>query len=88
MSEQLYYIQHVGYVGDSLLWWREHGHGYTSTLDEAWKVPKDKAKSICKDRPKQDIMWSVAEIDALAVRHVNSEHLRGDQRRKAAGLCE
>jgi hypothetical protein len=76
MSEELYYIQNVGYCGNCLIWWRDGGHGYTCNLASAWKVPKEKALAICQDRPEQDIMWLCSDIDNIAVRHVDTESAR------------
>src|SRR5579885_2891752 len=76
MSEPLFYIQNKGFCGNCLLWWRVDGSGYTMNLDEAWKVTKEQADSICRSRPHQDVAHSVEKIDALAHRHVNCERLR------------
>ncbi|HOL73936.1 MAG TPA: hypothetical protein PKW45_21000 [Bryobacteraceae bacterium] len=74
-ASDLYYIQHIGYCGNCLIWWREGGHGYTSNLDEAWKLPKTEAERICKDRPSKDIPWPVALVDACSVRHATQDGL-------------
>jgi hypothetical protein len=65
----LYYIQSTGFVGDSLLWWRPDGKGYTTNLDQAWKVTREKAEEICKTRPEEDFMWPSDVVDSLASRH-------------------
>lgn len=75
-QQPLYYIQNIGFCGNCLYWWREGGHGYTANLDKAWKVTKEKADSICTDRPKEDIPWPVEKVDALASRHLDSEVAR------------
>ena len=80
MPGDLYYIQNVGFVGNCLRWWRPAGHGYTSDLDEAWKLEKQDAERICRNRPTEDIPWSVDQVDALAVRHLDSERLKASQR--------
>jgi len=69
-QEPMYYIQNKGFVGNSLLWWRENGNGYTCNLNEAWKVTKEKAQQICKTRPAEDIPHLVSFVDAHAQRHV------------------
>lgn len=69
-TPELFYIQHVGFCGNCLFWWRPDGHGYTSTLDEAWKVTKEKAEDICRVRRGEDVAWPVAKADAMAQRHV------------------
>ena len=72
----LYYIQNKGYCGNCLQWWCIDGKGYTLNLDAAWRNTKKKAESICRDRPHQDIMWPVDEVDAIAHRHVNTEYMQ------------
>jgi len=60
---QLYYIQDTRfYEGNSAFWWRVNANGYTSNLDEAWKVP-----ATWKGRD-TDKLWPCAEIDARAHR--------------------
>jgi hypothetical protein len=76
VTEGLYYIQNRGYCGNCLRWWTDGGHGYTSNLDEAWKVSKERAEEICRSRPDEDIPWPAEKVDAVAVRHVDSERLR------------
>lgn len=72
----LFYIQNKGFCGNCLRWWKTEGQGYTLDLDSAWKVTKAEAESICRSRPKEDIAWPVATIDAIAHRHVNAEKMR------------
>jgi hypothetical protein len=68
----LYYIQHTGFCGNCLLWWRDGGHGYTSDLDDAWKVGEEQAKSICRSRPSEDIAWPVDFVDDHSARHLSA----------------
>lgn len=81
--EPLYYIQNTGFRGNCLGWWKPEGHGYTLDLNKAWKVPFEKAKSICRSRPEEDIMWAAETIDSVAARHVNIETLRASLERAA-----
>lgn len=74
-AETLYYIQNKGYFGNSLLWWRKDGQGYTCDLNEAWRVTRAEAAGICLDRPKEDFMRSVTKMDAIAQRHVDMQDL-------------
>ena len=76
VNANLYYIQNRGYCGNCLRWWKDGGHGYTSNLDEAWKLSRERAEYICRSRPDEDIAWPVSKVDAVAVRHVDSERLR------------
>lgn len=71
----LYYIQNKGYVGNSLVWWKKDGKGYTCNLNEAWKVPYDTAAEICQARPGEDFMRNVKQIDQIAQRHVDVQDL-------------
>ena len=66
----LYYIQHKGFCGNCLFWWRPDGCGYTCDLNQAWEVSKEEALNICKDRPKEDIPWLKQKADKRAQRHV------------------
>lgn len=75
-SPNLFYIQNRGYCGNCLSWWRIGGHGYTLNLDEAWRVPKEQAEAIVRNRPGLDKAWPVEVIDESAHRHVNCETLR------------
>lgn len=75
-TEQLYYIQDTRtYVGNGVMWWRPEGKGYTSDLNEAWKVPADKAKTMHRHR-KTDVPWPCEEIDKQSQRHFDMQNLR------------
>ena len=75
-EEQLYYIQDTrSYTGNSVMWWCPEGNGYTSDLDEAWKVPLDKAKAMHRSR-KTDVPWACNEINKYAQRHFDMQNLR------------
>jgi hypothetical protein len=76
---ELFYIQDTrSVVGNSALWWREQGKGYTSNLDEAWKVPGNWSWR------STDILRPVAEMDALAERHVDVQKLNVEDALTAA----
>ena len=65
MSEELYYIQDSrSYCGNSCFWWRVDGKGYTCDLRDAWKVTKEKAQRIIRNRPGVDKAWPCSLIDA------------------------
>jgi hypothetical protein len=56
-----YFIQDTrSYCGNSVMWWRVDGHGYTSNLAEAWRVP-----ATWKGRD-TDKLWPCAEIKKRA----------------------
>lgn len=69
----LFYIQRKGYIGNNLIWWRSGGKGYSSKLDEAWKVSEATAKEICAANPEEDIAWSCVVVWAAATRQVDSQ---------------
>ena len=68
---ELFYIQDTRfYCGNSVMWWRVDGQGYTSNLAEAWKVP---ASWSGRDT---DRLWPCDAIDAGATRHFDMQLLR------------
>jgi len=70
-----YYIQHKGYVGNCLIWWRLGSSGYTTEIREAQQYTEEEALMRCKDRPDQDFMWLVEDVEEAATLHVDSQHL-------------
>lgn len=72
----LYYIQNRGFEGNCMRWWKHEGHGYTSNLDEAWKLDRERAIDLCLNRPDEDFAYPCAEIDEIAERHAHIETLR------------
>lgn len=76
----LYLLQNcsAGYVGNSPMFWREGGSGYTPWIDEAKRWTKQEAeKQIRATRGTHSwAMWSVAEIEAAAKRTVDIQDLR------------
>lgn len=76
-QDDLYYIQNAGRpVGNSARWWRPEGAGYTSDLNDAWRVTGEKARQIAAGRPGEDIPYQVAAVDAISERHVDVQRLR------------
>jgi len=71
MDDELYYIQDTRtYTGNSVMWWRENGDGYTSNVDEAWKVP---ATWHGRDTDK---LWLCSAIDARTTRQFDMQKFR------------
>lgn len=76
----LYLLQNcsAGYVGNSPMFWREGGSGYTPWIDEAKRWTKEEAeqqiRATCGTH--SWAMWSVAEIEAKAKRTVDIQDLR------------
>ena len=75
-TENLYYIQNTGYCGNFLKFWRPDGHGYTLDLNDAWLVPFEQAKKICRSRPTEDIPILKELAELASQRAVNIEILR------------
>lgn len=77
--DELYYIQDTRtYCGNSVMWWRPDGEGYTSDLDKAWKVP-----ATWKGRD-TDKLWPCAAIDAGATRQFDMQKFRAIEAARAA----
>lgn len=75
-SEPLYYIQDTrSFTGNSVQWWRENGHGYTTNLKDAWRVTAERAQSITNSRG-TDVAWPCDDIDAGALTHFDMQNLR------------
>lgn len=76
MSEgDLYYIQYSGqYVGNSMLWWRENGCGYTTNIEQAGTFSSARAYGQNESRA-EDIPWRKVYIDARMSFHVNVDHV-------------
>lgn len=74
--QDLYFIQDTrNYVGNSVMWWRPNGDGYTSDIDQAWKVTKEKAEQMHQNRP-TDVPWPCTPIEAKAQRNFDMQLLR------------
>jgi hypothetical protein len=80
-SEVLYYITSphgdggIAVTGNCVQFWRVDGHGYTCNLDEAWKLPREKALEVVRGK-RGDRAYRVDEVDAIAARHVDFQLLR------------
>lgn len=69
--EESFYVQDTrNYVGNSILWWRHEGQGYTTDLAEAMIVDKNWV-----GRP-TDKLWEINSIDAIATKQVDMQKLR------------
>ena len=70
MSEPLYYIQDTRQVcGNAALWWRSEGKGYTTNLDEAWKVP-----GTWSSGRETDSLRLCSAVDVFATRQIDAHH--------------
>lgn len=82
-GQGMYYIQDTrSYCGNCPMWWAPNGRGYVTRLDEAGTYTFDEA--VAKNRCREtDIPWPCAEIDALARRTVDIQHMRSPAARLA-----
>ncbi len=72
----LYYLQDDRQiVGNSMLWWREGGKGYTCDLKEAGVFTKENLPILRSS----DIAWPKDYIDARTALHVDSQLVRSDE---------
>jgi hypothetical protein len=70
-NEEMYYIQDTRtYVGNSVMWWRVGGNGYTTDLKHAWRVP-----ATWRGR-ETDKLWPCSAIDAGSQLHFDHQKLR------------
>ena len=81
-SEELYYLQDSRtYVGNSMLFWRKNGAGYSTKLDQCEVFTKDKAFKLHKDRS-TDIPILKSVIDKIATRQVDVQDLYMENEKK------
>lgn len=74
-KEELYYIQDSrSYVGNSMLFWRDGGSGYTTNLEEAGLYSKQHAFSQHRCRS-SDLPWPESYIRARAKSHVDMQSI-------------
>lgn len=73
-----YYIQDTrGFVGDSVMWWRPDGKGYTINLEEAGEYDEEKARAIETNRSTDK------PIPCEVARAASSTHVMADRLRAA-----
>jgi len=78
MDEYLLQNCSGGYVGNSPVFWRKGGSGYTPWIDDAQRWTKESAEFQIQSTRGTHAwqMWSVAEIEAVAKRTVDIQDLR------------
>jgi hypothetical protein len=76
---EVYLVARNGYVGNSLNWWREGGHGYTTDIDEAERFTLESAQRIIADHPSYSF-WPLDTIEKVATRHVDMQNLRRNEK--------
>lgn len=75
-QEPMFYIQDTRqFVGNCPVWWGPNGSGYVTRLDEAGRYTEQEAvkQNHCRET---DIPWPCAEIEAIARRTVDFQHMR------------
>lgn len=73
----LYYIQDSrDFVGNSMLWWRPDGRGYTTDIAEAGQYAH---KPTDRD---SDVLWPVEYIDGIAQLHVDHQKAHSAETRQ------
>lgn len=75
-QEPMFYIQDTRqFVGNCPVWWGPNGSGYVTRLDEAGRYTEQEAvkQNRCRET---DIPWPCAEIEAIARRTVDFQHMR------------
>jgi len=76
----LYYVQDKRqYVGNSMLWWRPNGAGYTTDISQAGQYdhkPSDR---------ETDVLWPVDYIDGVAKLHVDFQDVDRDRQEHKHG---
>jgi hypothetical protein len=77
--EQTKYVlwnKQAGYVGNSILFWRKGGHGYTCNLDDAELFDEQYAKDYAKHSHGKFIALSFTELEKIAKREVDIQDLQ------------
>jgi hypothetical protein len=80
--EGLYFIQDTRTTcGNAVMWWKPDGNGYTSNVNEAWRVPKEKADQMHRNRS-TDVAWPVSVILGKAFPIFDFQNLRSIEKDK------
>jgi hypothetical protein len=77
---KLYFLQavHVGYVGNSPMFWHKDDSGYTPWLDDAKQMTADEAETIMRTTKGTHRWqpWSVEDLSSIAKRTVDIQDMR------------
>lgn len=80
LVQKLYLLQNcsAGYLGNSPLFWREGGCGYTQWIDEAkrWTYREARVQIRSTRGTHHWKMWPLTDIEAVARRTVDMQDLR------------
>ncbi len=78
---KLFYIQDARqYVGNSVLWWRHEGQGYTTDMDQAGLFTEERVRALPR---KTDVPWPKEVVNAIVSRHVDMQKLPDRERLSA-----
>lgn len=83
-----FYIQNIGFCGNSLRWWGPNRGGYVSDLDSAGRYSREEAQSIVSCRKGQDFMYPCAFVDSLSERHITDIEALLDYDRKTQEVAD
>lgn len=80
MDGKLFYIQKTGmFCGNSPLWWKKGGNGYSPDLKEAELFWEEEAKRICSKPGSDKQMWPQTYIANHIEHHVDTQNLNHDK---------
>ncbi len=85
MELELYYLQSVdrGFCGNSPMFWRKNGNGYTPRLDDAEQFTWDEASEvICSSRSHKWKLWTVDYLDSISHRTVDMQDMKKSAEKK------
>ena len=77
-TEELYYIQAPGYVGNDLIWWCENRNGVTTNLRKAGKYNIKDAKIICAYKDGINKAWKVDYINSHISTRIDMQYVDND----------
>jgi|CXWL01.1.fsa_nt_gi hypothetical protein len=73
---QLYYIQDSRqYVGNSVLWWRKGGSGYTTDITDAEVFDSKGAERLVRMEKNRYKAWRKDHVDTRIRQHVDAQYL-------------
>lgn len=83
-TDELYLLKTSGFVGNSLLWWRQGCAGYTTDIDKAHRFMKEEAEKIVNSSQGENEMYPLSIIERVATRQIHTDHLYEATRKEAS----
>lgn len=72
--DKLFYVQKEGtWAGNSMLWWKKGGAGYSPDIKEARMFSEAEAKKICDGFNTDKKMWPKKYIDERIEHHIDMQ---------------